>query len=256
MLTHIKSTIAALVAGISILAAGPGLSAGAQNPQTYSAIAIHALPGQEETYGKIVKSGQNLRLEFRQDGRDIIQILRPSEGAMYILDPYTKSYFEVLGPAVPKADIDGYQSPCPNQTESPNCQKLGVDTVNGVPVERWAMTSAQDQKPLVILWDSTRRRALRQDFPTGGSMIMAFKSMEDLNGRTAEHWAITLSLPGMETQTGDWWFDPKLRVAVRENLPSGESRSLKNIVVGPVDPANFQIPAGWAKQDVPAPGTQ
>jgi hypothetical protein len=252
-----KLTKTVIALSLALLGLGPTTAFG-QNAasRTYSATAVHGLPGQPETYGRITKSGQNLRLEFNQAGRDVVQILRPEIGAMYVLDPLNKTYMEIRGPAVPAPDSDGYVSPCPGQEGSAQCQRIGEEKISGVSVERWTMTGAQQTKPLVIWWNSPRRRALRQDFPEGGSMVMAFKAMQTLNGRSAEHWTINLTRPGQKTLTGDWWFDPDLRVVVRETLPSGETRRLENIVVGPVDPALFQVPAGWAKREVPSAGLQ
>ena len=218
---------------------------------TYSATAIHGLPGQPETSGKIVKSGQNMRLEFIQNDQNVIQILRPTEGLMYILDPKAETYVEIQGQAVPATGTDAYVSPCPDQARMARCERVGADTVSGIAVERWLLSNQPQAKPLVILWDSTRRRALRQEFPDGSVMAMSFKAMENLNGRNTEHWSIEISAPNQPVNTGSWWFDPELRVVVREELPGGETRRLEDIIVGPVDPNVFQVPEGWEKQDPP-----
>ena len=223
----------------------------ASPPQSYSATAIHALPGQPETTGKIVKSGQNLRLEFEQNGKPVIQILRPADGLMYVLDPTAKTYVEIRGPAVPATTTEGYTSPCPDQPPLARCTRTGKDTVSGISVERWELAARPDDPPLVILWDSTRRRALRQEFPDGRVLAMAFKAMEDVDGRKTEHWSIQVTAPDQPANTGSWWFDPELRVVVREDMPGGEIRRLENIETGPVDPAAFMVPQGWTRQDTP-----
>lgn len=249
MLKHKKTVVALISASLCVLAASFSSAQTSDSTKTYSAIAVHSLPGQPETFGTIVKSGQNLRLEYEDAGRHVVQILLPTIGAMYILDPNAQTYIEYLGPAVPATDVEGYTSPCPNQKPNASCQHVGDDVVSGIKVERWAIDSSLHGKPLIILWNSARRRALRQDFPDGGSMVMAFSAMQDVNGRMAEHWQIKLSTPGQDIKSGDWWFDPKLRVVVRENLPSGEMRRLDNITIGPVDPALFQVPQGWRKME-------
>ena len=80
-------------------------------------------------------------------------------------------------------------------------------------------------------------------------MAMQFKSMQTLNGRAAEYWAIETTTPGRDPMIGGWWFDPELRVVVREELPGGEVRRLENIIVGAVDPVAFTVPQGWQKRD-------
>lgn len=242
-----------LFAGTSFASAQTVQAPTASANQTYSATAIHGLPGQSETSGKIVKSGQNMRLEFDQNGQTVIQILRPAEGLMYVLDPTAKTYVEIRGQAIPATETDGYTTPCPDTAQMAQCERIGTDTISGIAVERWALASQPQTKPLIILWDSTRRRALRQDFPDGSVMAMSFKAMEDLNGRMTEHWTLNISAPNQPTNTGSWWFDPDLRVVVREDLPGGEVRRLEDINVGPVDPTAFQVPDGWQKQDAPTP---
>ncbi len=227
--------------------------AASQQTLSYSATALHARAGQPETSGTVVKSGQNMRLEFVSEGQNIIQILRPEIGAMYILDPAARTYMEVLGPAVPPTATDAYTNPCPGQVESPSCQRsdTGTDTINGIAVERWNLSTAPNTAPTVLLWDSTRRRALRQESPDGAKMIMSFQSMRDLNGRRTEYWTTQTTIPGQPVANGDWWFDPELRVVVRETLANGETRRLENIVVGAVDPTAFQVPQGWQKIELP-----
>lgn len=245
-----KNIIAAVSIPLMLALAAP---AAAQQNLAYSATAVHALVGQPETSGTVVKSGQNMRLEFISEGQKIIQILRPEIGAMYILDPAAQTYMEVLGPAVPPTATDAYTNPCPAQTESQGCQKIGSDTINGITVERWLLSTAPNTQPVVLLWDSTRRRALRQEFPDGSKMVMSFQSMQDLNGRRTEYWTTQSTTPGQPAASGDWWFDPQLRVVVRETLPTGETRRLENIVVGAVDAAAFQVPQGWQKRELPNP---
>lgn len=221
--------------------------------KSYSATAIHGLPGQPETTGKIVKSGQNIRLEFSQNGQTIIQILRPTDGVMYILNPQDQTYFETRDQPVPVTTTEGYTMPCGDAAQMATCERIGTDTVSGIKVERWAVASKPQTRPLIILWDSTRRRALRQDFPDGSVMAMKFQAMEPLNGRMTEHWSIKITSPNLPANTGSWWFDPELRVVVREELPGGELRRLDEIVVGAVEDSAFQVPEGWQKQQPPAP---
>ncbi len=83
-------------------------------------------------------------------------------------------------------------------------------------------------------------------------MSMSFNAMVDLAGRQAEYWTIDYTTPGQAPLSTGWWFDPTLRVVVREDLPGGGSRRLEDIQAGPVDPALFEAPAGWQKQDMPA----
>ena len=262
---HMRLKLQQTIAVLSLMIGASSLTAQTvepptpSTPQSYSATAVHSLPGQSETSGKIIKSGQNMRLEFEQDGQAVIQILRPADGLMYVLNPTKQTYFEIRGQAVPATQTEGYTTPCVEAAKMARCERIGTDSVSGIAVERWALASKPQTRPLIILWDSTRRRALRQEFPDGSVMAMSFQAMEDLNGRMTEHWSIKITTGSQPANTGSWWFDPELRVVVREDLPGGEVRRLEDITVGPVDAAVFQVPEGWQEQDAaitsPAPAT-
>ena len=252
----------AIIAALALLASATTAAAQtvqnptASTPKSYSATAVHGLPGQPETTGKIVKSGQNMRLEYDQNGETIIQILRPTEGLMYILDPKAQTYTEIRGQAVPATATDGYTTPCPKPAALARCERTGTDTVSGIKVERWELSTGTDTKPVVMLWDSTRRRALHQIFPDGSVMALRFKEMVPVNGRNTEHWSIKITAPDQPANTGSWWFDPDLRVVVREELPGGEIRRLDDITVGPVDPDLFQVPEGWKNRNATGPANE
>ena len=227
----------------------------AQSARDFTATAVQTIPEQPDQIGQIAKSGSNMRFEYRQNGSTLVKILRPTEGVILMLDPQTQTYIEFIGPAVAPEVADGPTTPCPEatpETEGLMCERSGGDvSVYGVQAERWLLGYEQ-QQPQVILWDPLRRKALRQEFPEGSLMSMSFNAMVDLSGRQTEYWTIDYTTPGQEPLNTGWWFDPVLRVVVREDLPGGGSRRLENIQAGPVDPALFEAPAGWQKQDVPA----
>lgn len=248
MIPNIKAILSSALI-LTAAASGPLAAQQSQTITSYSATAIHTPPAQPESTGIVIKSGENMRLEYEQNGQKIVQILLPEQGVMYILEPQSQTYFELRGQAVPDTIGAGSATPCDDQTGLALCKRVGSDTVSGISVERWLMAARPQTKPLSILWDPTRRQALRQDFPDGSTMVMRFKSMQTLNGRAAEHWSIESTTPGSEAKTGGWWFDPELRVVVREELPGGEVRRLENIIVGPVDPVAFTVPQGWRKRD-------
>ena len=254
MYIRLKNAFLGAAALLGLSLAAPTIAAGAERPQAYSAIAIHGFPGRAETSGRIVKSGSRIRLEYTRDGQKVVQIILPAQGVMYLLNPRDKTYMEFRGPSVPTTSTEGYSSPCPptGSARKITCRKIGSEVISGITAEKWVLAGGQQGRALTILWDPARKRALRQDFPGGGNMVMGFVAMEEIAGRKVEHWLIRLAMPGQKVQGGDWWFDPELRVTLRENLPSGETRRLENIKVGPVDEAAFQVPSGWTLVKAPA----
>lgn len=220
----------------------------------YAADAVYRAPDGTESTGRVVKSGPDMRLEFTEAGRAVVQIIRRAEGRMYVLDPASRSYFTVEGEPDPHAGTAAYEAPCDPNLAGMTCRFLGNEVTSGITAEVWEIGQPNDPTQLSrILWDGARHRALRQDYPDGTVMALAFRAMVRIEGRDVEHWAITVTVPGEPALAGAWYYDPELRVELREELPTGESRSLRNIVVGPVDPAAFAVPAGWTEVSPPGP---
>lgn len=241
-----------MVAALALLAVGPAGEAMAQSaPPAYSADAVYRAPDGSESSGRVVKSGANMRLEFTQNGQPVVQIIRRAEGLMYVLDPGRKSYYTIQGAADPSAGNTGYAPPCDRTAQAATCRFLGTEKTSGIEAEVWELGPAGQATR--ILWDGARKRALRQEFPDGSVMAMTFVGMENIEGRQVEHWQIQVSAPGQSPLGGNWYYDPELRVELREELPTGERRSLEHVAVGPVDPALFEPPAGWREVAPPQP---
>lgn len=220
----------------------------------YSADAVYRAADGAESTGRVIKSGPDMRLEFTEAGRPVVQIIRRAEGRMYVLDPATRSYFTVQGEPDPEAGSAAYEAPCDANAAAMTCRFLGNEVTSGITAEVWEIGEPNDPaKVSRILWDGARHRALRQEYPDGTVMALTFQAMVQIEGRNVEHWALTVTVPGRAPMSGAWYFDPELRVEVREELPTGEARSLRHIVVGPVDPTAFQVPAGWSEVSPPAP---
>lgn len=245
-------TAVALACLVSAQATAP---VAAQNSiPAYSADAVYRAPDGTESTGRVVKSGSDMRLEFTEAGRAVVQIIRQAEGRMYVLDPATRSYFTVQGEPDPQAGSAAYEAPCDTTAPGMTCRFLGNEVTSGITAEVWEIGQPDDPtKVSRILWDGARHRALRQEYPDGTVMALTFQAMVQIEGRNVEHWAITVTVPGQAPLSGAWYYDPELRVELREELPTGETRSLRNIVVGPVDPSAFLVPAGWSETSPPGP---
>ncbi len=229
-------------------------TARAQSLPSYTAETVQTTPDQPDRAGVITKSGQLLRLEFTQDGQQIIQILRPTEGITYVLFPATQSYIERRGPAAPEEFADSYTPPCPTEAEQNGlqCRRLGLEVYQSIPVERWHISAEGDPSQMLILWDPTRKRALRQEMSNGTLVQMTFLGRQEIENREAEHWVTEVSRQGAVTMRNEWWYDPALKLVLRETLPDGTRRKLQNIIVGEVDPRLFTVPDGWQRLDAPA----
>lgn len=220
-------------------------------PPAYAARAVHILPDGTQEVGTVVKAGSDMRMEYQQDGRQVIQIIRRAEGVVYFLDPAQQTFVEMRG--TPAADPTGvgYMPPCQEGDPMVSCTYKGTEVVSGITAELWEIAPQGAPGASTIVWDGARHRALKQTGPDGSEMAMAFQAMVSLAGRNVEHWSVTFRAPGQPAQTGAWYYDPELRVEVREEMLNGAVRALEDIRVGPVDPALFTVPAGWQQVQPP-----
>ena len=243
--------------GVLTFGTGPALAQSTPLP-AYSAETVQTTPDQPDRAGTIAKSGSFLRLEFEQDGQQIIQILRPTEGLAYVLYPATNAYLDQQIPVEAEEFAESYTPPCPTEAEEGGliCNRLGLEVYQSIPVERWHVGAEGDPSQMLILWDPDRKRALRQEMSNGTLVLMTFLGLQEIEGREAEHWVTEISRQGVATLRNEWWYDHALKLLLRETLPDGTRRQLQNITVGPVDPSLFTVPDGWQRLDAPVQTSQ
>lgn len=220
----------------------------------YQAQSLQTAPDQPDRVGFIYKSGSQLRLEFTQDGLQIIQVLRPTQGRAYVLFPEKQSYLEQQGPAQPEEFINSYTPPCPAEVEEGGlqCNRLGLEVYQNIPVERWHIGAEDNSGQMIILWDPSRKRALWQESSNGIIVKMTFLGIGTVSEREAEHWVTEVSRPSEATLRNEWWYDSELKLVLRETFADGTQRIIDNITVGPVDPNLFTVPDGWQRLNAPA----
>ena len=68
---------------------------------------------------------------------------------------------------------------------------------------------------------------------------------ETLGGRATEKWEMTQTRGGGEPVHSYQWYDPKLGVAIREELPGGYVREMSDIRVGKQPDSLFEVPRGY-----------
>ena len=75
---------------------------------------------------------------------------------------------------------------------------------------------------------------------------------EKVNGRNTEKWEIAMSQGKGDRELRSLvWVDRGLGMPVREELPGGYVRELRDIQEAPQDPTLFQVPAGYKRIELP-----
>lgn len=205
---------------------------------------------QGEEFARIYVGDQQTRSEMTQNDRKLILIVDTKNQVSRLIDPANRSYMEQRGnmPPPDSGKDEGEVNPC-RGIQGAQCRRLGEEDVAGRPAIKWDMTSQQQGKIIQsTLWiDTERDTILRQTTSTGRSMEIELMGKETLGGRPVEKWKVSISQSGGSAQESYRWYDPQLNLDIREELPGGYIRELRNIKLGKQDPGLFKVPAGFKK---------
>jgi hypothetical protein len=215
----------------------------------FSADAVMTVPNKKDKQTKMFVSKNAVRTEININGQDMVEIVFPDDGRAILLNPELKAYQETIIP-VDKKKKSTEKGPC-EEIKNAQCEFMGNESVNGIATEKWKIiTNNRGQKLRTLHWIDTKRKlALREFFPDGSVAELKMLEKEKVNGRSTEKWQRTLSRPDGSTMKSYQWYDPKLKIAIREEVPGGYVRELRNIKVGKQSTNLFEIPKDFTKID-------
>jgi hypothetical protein len=214
---------------------------------------------QGDSASKMYVGKERMRMEMEQGGQQIVRIVDGRKNVEWIVYPDQKSYMERSAPAAGEigAGQTEQANPCAGMPGA-TCEKLGTETVSGREAVKWRISFSHQGKAFESTeWiDSERNIPLRSERADGSRTELVFVGKEQLGGRTVEKWEMKTSQPGRAPQSSYQWYDPKLKLAVREEFPGGYVRELVNIQVGEQPEDLFTIPADYRRISVPSGGSQ
>jgi hypothetical protein len=250
-----RSKVTKLLAGLLMLAAGA--AAHAENAIEFSADAVQMAPQRPTMQARIFVGKQGVRTEYQRDGQKFVEIVMADQGRRILLNPQLKQYVEVAGAAGPALQIGGSKpaNPCDGMA-GVSCRKLGTEDVNGMQTEKWEFTAEQNGRTVKTLhwFDTERRLPIKEIFPDGAIAQLKRVGTDTVGGRTAEKWTMSVTRPDGNSMQSSQWYDPELKIAIREELPGGYLRELRNIKVEKQPDSLFKVPAGYEKVEMPQPG--
>lgn len=217
----------------------------------FSADLIQTIPQQGDMNGRIYVGKDQLRTEFDIDDQTMVQIVDMKNQTTYMLDSRSRSYMkrqagagDVMAGGGQSQDAD----PCAGM-EHIKCELLGVESVNGRPARKWEFENTiQEQSNRMLVWiDEERKIPVRQMTPDGAMMILRQVGRETVNGRDTEKWEMTVTDTGGKSSKGYQWYDPVLKMNVREEQPGGYRRELRNIRTGVQPPSLFTVPPDYSE---------
>lgn len=224
----------------------------------FSADTLTTVPQQDPQHGKIFVGDGRLRTEFEANGKTMIQIIDMKQQTAYMLIPEQKSYMQrqaAPGDLSSGSAATKDSSPCAGM-QNITCKKLGVEVVNGRSAEKWEFSSpGQEESGKMISWlDQERRIPIRQTLPDGTTMEMRLLGKETVNGRNTEKWEMNVTRPGGESHVSYQWYDPQIKMNIREEQPGGYVNELVNVSVGAQPAELFAVPPGYKEISIPQGG--
>ena len=232
-----------------------GFLAGDAAAGEFSADLLQRGPQGMMSHGRMYVSGDRMRNEMLDGGRRLVRIRDVGLGREWVLFPAEYAYMEV---PISQGNPVG-QNPC-SGLRGATCEKLGDDEISGRPVTLFAVeVDVNGQTMRSQYWiDSERGIALRERTPDGTTTQWRLYAVDRVEGRYVEKWQVTTERRGEPPVMTFRWIDPELEIPVREELPGGFVRELRQIRVGPQPDHLFTVPLGYrryAGQGAPGFGT-
>ena len=215
----------------------------------FSAQAVHSSTDGQSKNAKVYVGDNQVRLEYPKDDLLMVEIYDMKNQRLLLLVPQQASYMQrqmsngrMGNPMLPPSQSD----PCAYAPDA-KCRSLTSESLHGRKVTKWEMvTDREGQNFRSLHWmDNERHIPLREQWTDGTVSELRPLGQENLNGRQAERWERKVTRPDGKQVTSTQWFDPELQIAVREELPGGNYRELRNIRVGLQPEQLFSVPAGY-----------
>jgi len=221
----------------------------------FMADAVQSLPQQNITKAAKMYVGRqgNRRIEYAINNTKVVDIFMPGRGLGWRINLADKTYVELPSNPTP-SPAEQKANPCAGQVNA-TCKNLGRETINSREAVKWEMVvSYKNQDVKMLRWvDVDNGFPLIQQMPNGQKAVMKLVDKEQVNGRSVEKWELVSSW-NQQNASSFQWYDPILKLAVREEGPNGMVNELRNIRVGPQSEYLFQVPAGFKKTDAPQQG--
>lgn len=232
-------------------------AAAAQTNVQFSATAVQSAPDGRSRESQMYIGDNQVRMESQRGGSQMIEIYDMKNKRALLLVPDQKIYMQrevpqqrAVNPMLPPKD----GNPCAGMPNA-SCVKLGSDRMFNRPVSKWEVSvEHQGEKVNSLHWiDDERFMSLRDVWPNGAVSEQTLAGVETLNGRSTERWVKTTTMKDGKKETTTSWYDPELKISVREQLPGGLFRELRDIKIAPQPATLFQVPAGYQRVENETP---
>lgn len=220
--------------------------------QEFSAEAVQSVPGRPSMNVKMFVSKKAVRTESTMNGNTVVEIVYPKDKRRVLLNQLKKTYVEQKSQnTTATKDKKTSSSPCVKIVNS-TCKKIGNEKINKRDAVKWEMSVQRNGHNFKSLhWiDKKHQMPLREQFHDGMISTMTLLGKEKINGRNTEKWKLQAIKRNGESIESQQWYDPKLKMVIRESMPGGYVREFKNIKVTTQNKKLFSIPSDYKKEEV------
>ena len=220
--------------------------------QEFSAEAVQSVPGRPSMNVKMFISTKAVRTESTMNGNTLVEIVYPKDKRRILLNQQRKTYIEQKAQNIDTAKSKKISSsPC-NGLMNATCKKIGKEKINGRAAVKWEMAAQiNGSKVKSLHWlDKKYHMPLRVQLHDGTISTMTLVGKEKINGRNTEKWKFSAIRPSGQKIESQQWYDPKLKMVIREALPGGYVRELRNIKISKQNKKLFKVPSDYKKENV------
>lgn len=214
--------------------------------------------GNARTERLYVGDGQ-VRTEFDANGKTMIQIVDLGQQQALMINPDQRTFMrrQAGQGELASGNRSADTSPCAGM-QNISCKLLGKEKIDGRATGKWEfIKTLHGQSATMYFWvDEARKIPVRQEMPDGSSMELHMIGQESVNGRQAEKWEMTAMQPDGKQIISYHWYDPEIKMNIREQQPGGYLRELVNIKVGDQPETLFAAPRGYTEIQAPSAGDQ
>lgn len=215
----------------------------------FSADAIQTGPHNQTNAGKMYVGKGRVRTEVTKNGQSLVEIIDPVKNVALLLLPQKKVYMERPLPELGMTMGDKDEgNPC-KSLQGATCRSLGQEQVNGRNSDKWEITIENRH---ALQWnDAQHKFPVKREIDGFTTMELRFVSNEKLDGRNTEKWQSNITAQDGQRIESYQWYDPELNIAIRQEMPGGYTRTLKNIIIGQQPDSLFAVPEGYHKETLP-----
>jgi len=209
--------------------------------------------------GKLYVGDGQVRTEFDVNGKTIIQIMDLEQQQALMINPDQRTFMrrQAGQGELASSNRTADASPCAGM-QNISCKALGKEKIDGRTTTKWEFVKKlQGQSATMYFWlDEQRKIPVRQEMPDGSSMELHMVGLESVNERQVEKWEMIAEQPDGKRITSYHWYDPEIKMNIREQQPGGYLRELVNIKTAVQPETLFAVPQGYNEIQAPPGGRQ